>query len=88
MRLNSDTAPGAGRASATTKGEIPFVIEVHRVAEIQELITIKREFGIRVVIKGGAEAWKVAGQLAKNDIGVIVDPLDNLPTGFERLGQD
>lgn len=72
--------------AATTKGEIPFVIEVHRVAEIQELIAIKREFGIRVVIKGGAEAWKVAGQLAKNDIGVILDPLDNLPTGFERLG--
>ena len=72
--------------AATTKRKIPFVIEVHRVAEIQELITIKREFGIRVVIKGGAEAWKVAGQLAKNDIGVILDPLDNLPTGFERLG--
>ena len=72
--------------AASVKAEIPFVIEVHRVAEIQELITIKRDFGIRVVIKGGAEAWKLAEQLSKNDIGVILDPLDNLPTGFERLG--
>ena len=72
--------------AASVKAEIPFVIEVHRVAEIEELITIKRDFGIRVVIKGGAEAWKLAEQLAKNNIGVILDPLDNLPTGFERLG--
>ena len=72
--------------AACVKEEIPFVIEVHRVAEIEELITIKRDFGIRVVIKGGAEAWKLAEQLAKNNIGVILDPLDNLPTGFERLG--
>ena len=37
-------------------------------------------------ITGGAEAWKVAAELAGRQCPVFVDPLQNLPAGFDQLG--
>src|SRR5690606_26581525 len=34
----------------------------------------------------GAEAWKVAPQLAAAKVPVFVDPLANLPADFDRIG--
>ena len=41
---------------------------------------------MRIAIAGGAEAWKVAPQLAAAKVPVFVDPLANLPGDFDQIG--
>ena len=41
---------------------------------------------VQLIIRGGAEAWMVADQLADADIPVLIDPVQNLPGSFESLG--
>ncbi len=41
---------------------------------------------MKPVIVGGAEAWVVAGDLAKAKVPVVLDPLVNLPASFDRIG--
>jgi imidazolonepropionase-like amidohydrolase len=66
-------------------GDIPIVALVHRAADIEALLRLKREFKLRVIVSGGAEAWLVADQLAAESVPVIMDPFVNLPGSFELL---
>ena len=43
-----------------------------------------REFKLRLVIWGGAEAWQIAGDLAAARVPVVVEPLTDVPT-FDAL---
>jgi imidazolonepropionase-like amidohydrolase len=68
------------------RGQGLFLVHVERAADIRELMRFKRANpGLRFAIHGGAEAWEVAGDLARAEIPVILDPLSNLPDRFERL---
>jgi imidazolonepropionase-like amidohydrolase len=49
-------------------------------------LQLAKEFGIRPIIAGGAEAWKVARQLAAAKVPVLVNPLLPGPTSFDKLG--
>lgn len=68
------------------RGELPVVVTAHRASDIRAALALAGEFGLRLVIQGGAEAWQVAGELARADVPVILDPLLNLPQSFEALG--
>jgi imidazolonepropionase-like amidohydrolase len=61
------------------RGERPVVIEASGRREIQAAIRFAEEIGIRIVIAGAAEAWKVADLLAAKDIPVIVGPVLTTP---------
>lgn len=63
-----------------------FVFDVDRAIDIQRAVDFAQSEGIRAVIRGGAEAWRVAASLAAADVAVIVDPLENLPYSFDSLG--
>lgn len=64
-----------------------ILANVESAADIRALIAFKRAHpGLRIAINGGSEAWMVAGELARADIPVIVDPMQNLPNNFEQLG--
>ncbi len=67
-------------------GETPLVVAVDRASDILAVLRIAREYGLRLVIAGGAEAWMVADSLAAADVPVVVKPLTNLPASFDRLG--
>jgi hypothetical protein len=69
---------------AVVRGEIPLVVSANRASDIRLALRLKEEFGIRMVIAGGAEAWRVADELAAADVPVMVDPMTNLPT-FDGL---
>ena len=69
------------------KGAIPLVIRADRASEILNAIALGKEFGIRVVITGGAEAWVVATQLAAAKVPVMTGAESNIPTSFAELGQ-
>jgi hypothetical protein len=62
-----------------------MVFGVSRAVDIRRLIDFARRNGLKPVISGGAEAWRVADELARADIPVILNPLDNLPEDFDAL---
>lgn len=67
-------------------GRIPIVVRVSRAADILRVLEIGRTYGLRIVLSGAEEAWRVAADIAAADVPVIVQPLTNLPTTFARLG--
>lgn len=63
----------------------PLLAHVHRASDIEALVRLCREFDIRCIVSGGAEAWLIADKLAAADIAVIIGPTANLPSNFDRL---
>jgi len=62
------------------------VFHVQRASDIREVVRFAQARGMKPVIAGGAEAWVVARELAQAEVPVILDPLENLPNDFDRLG--
>jgi imidazolonepropionase-like amidohydrolase len=67
-------------------GKVPLLAQVHRASDILAILRVAREYGLKAVVVGGAEAWRVAGDLARSRTPVIIDAYDNLPDRFETLG--
>jgi hypothetical protein len=59
---------------------------VDRAADIRQALAFARRNQLRPIIVGGAEAWKVAKDLALAKVPVILDPLQNLPSNFDMIG--
>src|SRR3546814_7174919 len=62
------------------------MVGVDRAADIRQLLRWSKRHGVRIAIAGGAEAWKLAPQLAAAGVPVFVDPLANLPSDFDHIG--
>lgn len=67
-------------------GKLPVVFHVDRAADILAALAVAKEFELKPVIAGGAEAWKVAPALAAAKVPVIVFPLVSGPESFDALG--
>jgi hypothetical protein len=65
-------------------GRIVFAVE--RAADIRQLLAFCKRHGLRPLITGAAEGWKVAGALKAADATVFVDALQDLPSSFDQLG--
>jgi hypothetical protein len=77
----------AGREALTrylTGGRAVF--QVDRAADILKVVSFAKRNGMTPVILGGDEAWLVAKELAKANVPVILNPLNDLPADFDRLG--
>ena len=66
-------------------GDVPLLAYVDRAADIEELISLGHEYGVRAIIVGGAEAWMLADHLTAANIPVILAPTANLPSSFDSL---
>lgn len=66
-------------------GRVPLVLRANRSSDILAGIRLGQDYGLQVIIEGATEAWLVADQLAKANVGVIVDPSANLPDSFDRI---
>ena len=66
-------------------GEIPLVVEVSRATDILNILKFAESQQIDLVLWGAAEAHMVADEIAKADVPVILDPLDNIPRTFDSL---
>jgi Amidohydrolase family len=62
------------------------VFQVDRAADILQVVAFAQRNGLKAVISRGDEAWMVAKELAKADVPVILNPIDDLPSDFDRLG--
>jgi Amidohydrolase family len=65
-------------------GRVVFYVE--RASDIRQVIRYAKAHGMKPVIAGGAEAWLVARELAAEDVPVILNALEDLPSDFDRLG--
>src|SRR5690606_5951272 len=88
-RTLRQAADAEGRAAPTDprweamipvlSGEVPVIVNANEVRQIQDAITWSEEEGVRIVIRGGADAWYVADHLARKQIPVILAPVINGP---------
>ena len=68
------------------KGGGQVVFDVDRAVDIRRAVEFAQQEKMQVVIRGGAEAWRVAPELAAARVPVLIDPLDNLPSSFDAVG--
>jgi imidazolonepropionase-like amidohydrolase len=61
------------------RGVKPVVIQANRKPEIQAALKLADELKLKIVLSGGIEAWKVADELKKRQVPVIVGPIMTLP---------
>jgi len=66
-------------------GEEPLVLYLNRASDILSALKFAEDSGIRLIVRGGAESWLVAKQLAEHQVPVILDPRLDLPQHFESL---
>ena len=66
--------------------EIPLVISADRASDLIALIEFSKAENIKLVIMGASEGWMVAQELSEADIPVIIEPINNLPSSFDKLG--
>jgi imidazolonepropionase-like amidohydrolase len=62
------------------------VFGVARAADIRRAVAFAKRNGMKPVIAGGAEAWIVADELAREKVPVLLDALENLPYNFDDIG--
>jgi imidazolonepropionase-like amidohydrolase len=67
-------------------GAMPLVIQCDRLADIRQAISLAREYNLKVILLGGAEAWAAARDLAEAAIPVVLDPMATLPDSYDSLG--
>ena len=69
------------------QGRLPLLVVVDKESDIDAALRIAREYGLKLIIGGGAEAWMIAGKLAAARVPVLTGAMNNIPGGFAALGQ-
>jgi len=65
--------------------EIPLIVRSNRATDLLRIISISKQYGVNVIFHGAKEAWRIADILADEDIPVILDPMDNIPSSFDSI---
>ena len=68
------------------QGRLPMLVQADRAADIDAALRLAREFGFKLIIGGGAEAWQVADRLRAANVPVLTGAMNNIPQSFTRLG--
>ncbi|NBB65877.1 amidohydrolase family protein [Pseudomonas sp. ODNR1LW] len=64
-------------------GSMPLIVTVHRASDIQQVLRLAREEGIKLILDGAEEGWLVADEIAAAGVPVLLNPISNLPSDFE-----
>lgn len=67
-------------------GTTPLAIVAARESDIRQAVRLADDYGVRVVVFGGAEAWRAADLLAAHKIPVVLNPFDDVPATFDEIG--
>ena len=77
--LKKPKKPGFNAAGAelikALDGEIPLFVEVHRAADIVNLLEVVKEYPVKLVLLGCTEGYLVADEIAAADAAVIAGPV-------------
>jgi imidazolonepropionase-like amidohydrolase len=69
------------------RGELPLIVAADRVDDIDQTLMLARDERVRVIIFGGAEAWRIAPRIAAAHVAVITGAMNNIPASFDQLNQ-
>jgi len=76
--LKKPKKPGFSAANETIvrvlAGEIPLFVEVHRAADILNLLDVAAKYPVKLVLVGCTEGYKVTDALAGADVSVVLGP--------------
>ena len=64
-------------------GTLPLIVTVRRAADIQQVLRLAREEGVKIILDGAEEGWLVAAQIAAANVPVLLNPISNLPGNLE-----
>ena len=65
------------------RGERPMICPADHFRDIRACADLAAEFSLKLIVTGGADAWKVAGYLKQKDIPVIYTEVTSLPRAPE-----
>ncbi|MFL5615702.1 MAG: amidohydrolase family protein [Gemmatimonadaceae bacterium] len=68
------------------EGRIPLLLEADRASDIESALKIGRDYNLKLIISGAAEAWMVADKLAAARVPVLTGAMNNIPISFSSLG--
>lgn len=68
------------------EGRMPLIVRVHRAADIRQTLQLARDYGLRIILSGAEEGWRVAKEIAAANVPVLINPTSNLPSRYETLG--
>jgi len=69
------------------EGRLPLLVLASKASDIEAALRLRRQFGFRMLLGEGAEAWRVAAQLASDRVPVLTGAMNNIPGTFATLGQ-
>jgi hypothetical protein len=61
------------------RGERPVIAVADMLRDIRTAVELAGEFGLKLIIAGGAEAWKAAALLKEKNVAVLYDGVHALP---------
>jgi imidazolonepropionase-like amidohydrolase len=67
---------------------LPLIIKTHRASDINKLIELKNTYDLNLIIMGAQEASLVRDEIVKNNIPLIVNPINNIPNSFDELASN
>lgn len=65
------------------RGALPLLVQADGAEEIRSAVELTEALGLRMILSGGREAWKVAGLLAEKRIPVILGSVLRMPNADE-----
>lgn len=68
------------------EGRVPAYIRAARMDDILTALRLADEFKLKMVLVDGVDAYKVADELAKRDIAVLLGPTTTQPASIESAG--
>ena len=69
------------------KKQLPLRAHAHRIDDIMTALRIAKEFGLRLVIEHGTDAYKVARELAQAEVPVVHGPWIKVRGNLEQSGR-
>ena len=86
-RMQPLSAPAADLEALqpVLEAKLPPFVTANRRSDIENALRIAQEFGLHLIIRGAAEGWQMAAELAQARIPVVVEPLTDIPS-FDAPG--
>lgn len=74
-----DADPRLEALLPAVEGKIPVLVIANQLAQIRGALAWAKEDNLKILIGGGADAWRAAGELAQAGVPVILEPVLGLP---------
>ncbi|CAN5722030.1 amidohydrolase family protein [soil metagenome] len=69
------------------EGRLPLLVATDKASDIEATLRLGREYGLRLMLAGADEGWRVADQIAAARIPVFTGAMNNIPGSFSSLGR-